>query len=228
MSGAGGVQVMGGGAVGPPGVMPGGMDMQGVGALGGVGGPGGFAGMGVDALLRQQAEQSRALQAQEAAIMLQKVQSMAHGRVGMPGMSMPQQGPYAGGPMGLHMQQNMMRGPQPGVSMGGVASGRGILPCLDFVQGLVCVGPLDQGFFLACLGDVYFFACLSPIAFPPRPCVELVEQAQEATHTGWLVCLEGGREGRRCILSWCTGGRRGEWLAAVESASGRGHTRALC
>ena len=136
MSGAGGVQVLGGGAVGPPGVMPGGgMDMQGgVGALGGVGGPGGFAaGMGVDALLRQQAEQSRALQAQEAAIMLQKVQNMAHGRVGMPGMSMSQQGPYAGGPMGLHMQQNMMRGPQPGVSMGAVASGRGILPCLDFV-----------------------------------------------------------------------------------------------
>ena len=58
--------------------------------------------------------------------MLQKVQSMAHGRVGMPGMSMAPQG-YAGGPMGLHMQQNMMRGPQPGASMGGAAGGRGLM-----------------------------------------------------------------------------------------------------
>ena len=112
-----------------PGVLPGAaMDMQGgVGAPGGMGGPGGFgAGGGVDAILRQQAEQSRALQAQEAALMLQKVQSMAHGRVGMPGMSMAPQG-YAGGPMGLHMQQNMMRGPQPGASMGGAAGGRGLM-----------------------------------------------------------------------------------------------------
>lgn len=96
--------------------LAGGMEMAG---QGGGGQPGGFpAGMGVDAILRQQAEQSRALQAQEAALMLQKVQSMAHGRVGMPGMGMGPQVAYGGGPMGLHMQQSMMRGSQPGGGRG--------------------------------------------------------------------------------------------------------------
>ena len=113
---------MGGGAPVGASALPGGMDMA---AAQGGGQPGGFpTGMGVDALLRQQAaaEQSRALQAQEAALMLQKVQSMTHGRVGMPGDLRMGMGPqYGGGPMGLHMQQSMMRGSQP---MGG-PGGRG-------------------------------------------------------------------------------------------------------
>ena len=125
-----GVGGMPGGPPGPP-ALPGGMDMGGA-AGGGGGQPGGFpAGMGVDAILRQQAEQqNRALQAQEAAIMLQKVQSMAHGRVGMPGgadlsrMAMSQQ--YGGAPMGLHMQPSMMRGSQ---AMGGRGGTRVTTSC---------------------------------------------------------------------------------------------------
>jgi len=119
-----------------PGI-PGGMSMPSVMSAGGMdmqagpppGGGGFSAEMGVQNMLRQQAE-SRALQAQEAAIMLQKVQSMAHCRVGMPGadlrMGMGPQGAYGGGPMGLHMQQGMMRSSQPGGSMGGGPSGRGL------------------------------------------------------------------------------------------------------
>eukprot|EP00277_Geminigera_cryophila_P018714 CAMPEP_0179459692 /NCGR_PEP_ID=MMETSP0799-20121207/42977_1 /TAXON_ID=46947 /ORGANISM="Geminigera cryophila, Strain CCMP2564" /LENGTH=708 /DNA_ID=CAMNT_0021261667 /DNA_START=161 /DNA_END=2287 /DNA_ORIENTATION=- len=114
-----------GGMTMPSVMSAGGMDMQ----AGPPPGGGGFsAEMGVQNMLRQQAE-SRALQAQEAAIMLQKVQSMAHGRVGMPGadlrMGMGPQGAYGGGPMGLHMQQGMMRSSQPGGSMAGGPSGRG-------------------------------------------------------------------------------------------------------
>jgi hypothetical protein len=110
----------------PAGVIGGGgMDMQ-----GGVG-AGGFGGMGVDAILRQQAEQSRALQAQEAALMLQKVQSMAHGRVGMPSMGMGGQGAYGGGAMGLHMQPGMMRGSQAG------PGGRGASPSCPFADACV-------------------------------------------------------------------------------------------
>ena len=125
-----------GGAAVP--VLPGGgMDM---GNAPGGGPAGGFpAGMGVDVILRQQAEQSRALQAQEAALMLQKVQSMAHGRVGMPGMGMAPHGAYGGGgPMGLHLQQNMMRGPQPG----GGPGGRGL--------------SLSRSRFSSCLPSIYF------------------------------------------------------------------------
>ena len=116
-------------------VLPnGGMDMQlGPGTAAGSGFPGG--GMGVDAIQRQLAEQqSRALQhnalqqhnlqahslqAHEAALMIQKVQSMAHGRMGMPGMGISGQG-YGNPPMGLHMPPGMMR-PQ----TSGGAGGRG-------------------------------------------------------------------------------------------------------